>query len=61
MGRRHFLLGAAATLTATATATAAEPAQALTPPLERQPASLGVTGKDFPKVCGNLGNHTTPR
>ncbi|MEV0830303.1 PQQ-binding-like beta-propeller repeat protein [Nonomuraea rubra] len=53
MERRNFLLGAAATLTATAAT--AEPAQAR--PLERQPASLGVTGRDFPKVCGNLGNH----
>ncbi|UBU09405.1 outer membrane protein assembly factor BamB family protein [Nonomuraea gerenzanensis] len=54
MERRNFLLGAAATLTASATIT--EPAQAQPQPLERQPASLGVTGKDFPKVCGNLAN-----
>ncbi|NBE96286.1 outer membrane protein assembly factor BamB family protein [Nonomuraea sp. K271] len=59
MERRNFLLGAAATLTAPATITGAiiEPAQAATVPLERQPVSLGVTGRDFPKVCGNLGNH----
>ncbi|MEU6726358.1 hypothetical protein ABZ917_21880 [Nonomuraea wenchangensis] len=41
MERRNFLLGAAATLTASAAVTG--PAEAAAPPLERQPASLGVT------------------
>ncbi|MET7329686.1 PQQ-binding-like beta-propeller repeat protein [Nonomuraea sp. NPDC005650] len=52
MERRNFLIGAAAALSTAATT--AEPALAST---EKQPAALGVTGKDFPKVCGNLGNH----
>jgi len=47
--RRNFLLGAAATL-------AAVPARPDTS-IPEQSAALGAAGKDFPKVCGNLGNH----
>ncbi|MEU7745259.1 PQQ-binding-like beta-propeller repeat protein [Nonomuraea sp. NPDC049158] len=52
--RRNFLIGAAATLAAVpARPDAAVPEQ----DVPEQSAALGAAGKDFPKVCGNLGNH----
>src|SRR3954447_12794808 len=57
MERRRFLAGAAGAVgTGGATAVAGTPAGAApaAPPL--QPAGFGRPGKDFPKVCGDLGN-----
>ncbi|MFD1537088.1 outer membrane protein assembly factor BamB family protein [Nonomuraea guangzhouensis] len=51
MERRNFLLGAAAALAVPARTDAPAPVP------EQQSPALGSTGTDFPKVCGNLGNH----
>ncbi|MER6807907.1 PQQ-binding-like beta-propeller repeat protein [Spirillospora sp. NPDC000708] len=69
MDRRNFLTGAAAVVGGTvaftplrapaANADAASSRLAL--PVPPQPTAFGATGRDFPKVCGNLGNqnHST--
>ncbi|EXG82301.1 PQQ-binding-like beta-propeller repeat protein [Cryptosporangium arvum] len=58
LGRRAFLAGAAASATA-ATVPIAAPARGAETDavaVPRQPAGLGATGKDSPKVGGDLGN-----
>ncbi|GIF23328.1 PQQ-dependent dehydrogenase (methanol/ethanol family) [Actinoplanes tereljensis] len=52
MERRNFLAGAAGVAGATAVGTPA----AAAPVIPSQPAAFGRTGKNFPKVCGDLGN-----
>jgi PQQ-dependent dehydrogenase (methanol/ethanol family) len=52
--RREFLAGTAGAVTAVGVGTPAMAGEASgVPP---QPASFGRPGKDFPKVCGDLGN-----
>jgi PQQ-dependent dehydrogenase (methanol/ethanol family) len=53
MDRRSFLAAAGA---GAATALVSEPAPALASPAPRQPAAFRPPGRDFPKVCGDLGN-----
>ncbi|WP_433383448.1 PQQ-binding-like beta-propeller repeat protein [Actinoplanes sp. CA-142083] len=57
MDRRKFLAagaGAAGTLAVPGVAEAAEPAKAT--PAPAQPRAFRPPGRDFPKVCGDLGN-----
>src|SRR4051812_40460515 len=53
MDRRRFLAAAGA---GAATVVAGEPALAAGTPAPKQPSAFRPPGRDFPKVCGDLGN-----